>query len=73
VQWLPASGGNEPGGGPVLADNDVELRVYPDSPLGFTSHPTAMARTALSGIHSWLRDRITQSPGPTAILEGSQS
>ncbi|MGI5193893.1 alpha/beta hydrolase [Streptomyces sp. CA-288835] len=42
------------------AGDDVELRVYPDSPHGFTSHPTAMAGTALSGVDSWLRDRITQ-------------
>ncbi|MGW2860118.1 alpha/beta hydrolase [Streptomyces sp. NPDC001205] len=41
------------------AGNDVELRVYPESPHGFTAHPTAMARTALSGLESWLHDRIT--------------
>lgn len=40
------------------AGNDVELRVYPESPHGFTGHPTALARTALSGVESWLRDRI---------------
>ncbi|MDQ1065045.1 alpha/beta hydrolase [Streptomyces canus] len=43
------------------AGNDVELRVYPESPHGFTNHPTTMASTALSGINSWLRDRLTQS------------
>ena len=43
------------------AGNDVEVRVYPESPHGFTGHPTAMARTALSGVDSWLRDRITRS------------
>ncbi|WP_066949741.1 alpha/beta hydrolase [Streptomyces lushanensis] len=43
------------------AGNDVELRIYPESPHGFTGHPTAMARTALSGVDSWLRDRITRS------------
>ncbi|MEN8650346.1 alpha/beta hydrolase [Streptomyces sp. 21So2-11] len=43
------------------AGNDVEIRVYPESPHGFTGHPTAMARTALSGVESWLRDRITQT------------
>jgi acetyl esterase len=41
------------------AGNDVEVRVYPESPHGFTGHPTAVARTALSGVDSWLRDRIT--------------
>ncbi|OKJ95182.1 esterase [Streptomyces sp. CB03234] len=40
--------------------NDVEVQVYPESPHGFTGHPTAMARTALSSVDSWLRDRITQ-------------
>ncbi|MFG2195498.1 alpha/beta hydrolase [Streptomyces sp. NPDC048639] len=43
------------------AGNDIEVRVYPESPHGFTGHPTAMARTALSGVDSWLRDRITQA------------
>ncbi|KOX28636.1 esterase [Streptomyces sp. NRRL F-6491] len=41
------------------AGNDVELRIYPEAPHGFTGHPTAMARTALHGVDSWLRDRIT--------------
>lgn len=40
------------------AGNDVEVRVYPEAPHGFTGHPTALARTALSGVDSWLRDRI---------------
>jgi acetyl esterase len=42
------------------AGNDVELRIYPESPHGFTGHPIAMARTALSGIGSWLLDRVAQ-------------
>ncbi|MGI5473076.1 alpha/beta hydrolase [Streptomyces sp. CA-132043] len=42
------------------AGNDVELRIYPESPHGFTGHPTAVARTALSDIESWLLDRIVQ-------------
>lgn len=41
------------------AGNDVELRVYPESPHGFTGHPTAIAATALRGIDSWLLDRFT--------------
>jgi len=40
--------------------NDVELRIYPESPHGFTGHPTAMARTALTGIDSWLLERLAQ-------------
>jgi acetyl esterase len=34
---------------------DVELRVYPACPHGFTGHPTPMARAALDGIDCWLR------------------
>ncbi|MET3806508.1 acetyl esterase/lipase [Nakamurella sp. UYEF19] len=34
---------------------DVDLRIYPDSPHGFTGHPTAMARAALDDIETWLR------------------
>lgn len=43
------------------AGNDVELRIYPESPHGFTGHPTTLARTALNGVESWLRDRIARS------------
>ncbi len=43
------------------AGNDVELRVYPESSHGFTGHPTAMARTALSGIDSWLLERFASA------------
>jgi acetyl esterase len=39
------------------AGNAVDLRIYPDSPHGFTGHPTALAKTALSGIYSWLLER----------------
>ncbi|MGW0174014.1 alpha/beta hydrolase fold domain-containing protein [Rhodococcus sp. NPDC003322] len=42
------------------AGNEVELRIYPEAPHGFTGHPTTMARTALGGINSWLLERITQ-------------
>jgi acetyl esterase len=42
------------------AGNDVELRIYPESPHGFTGHPTALARTALNGVDSWLLGRVTQ-------------
>lgn len=40
------------------AGNDVELRIYPESPHGFTGHPTALARTALRGVESWLLQRM---------------
>jgi acetyl esterase/lipase len=40
------------------AGGEVDVRVYPESPHGFTLHPTAMASTALSDIESWLADRF---------------
>ncbi|MFI1237133.1 alpha/beta hydrolase [Nocardia salmonicida] len=33
---------------------EVDLRIYPDSPHGFTGHPTPMARAAIDEIHTWL-------------------
>ena len=40
------------------AGNDVEVRVYPESPHAFTAHPTATATAALNGIDSWLSGRL---------------
>ena len=40
------------------AGNDVEVRVYPESPHAFTSFPTATAAAALNGIDSWLSGRL---------------
>ena len=40
------------------AGGEVDVRVYPESPHGFTLHPTAMASAALDGIESWLADRF---------------
>ncbi len=37
---------------------DVDLRVYPESPHGFTLHATTMASVATRDIHSWLADRF---------------
>ncbi|MEU1982038.1 alpha/beta hydrolase [Nocardia sp. NPDC019395] len=47
---------------------DVDLRVYPGSPHGFTGHPTPMARAALADINTWLGGHLnscTTSIGPT--------
>jgi acetyl esterase/lipase len=41
------------------AGNEVDLRVYPESPHGFTGHPTAMARAALGDRDCWLAARVT--------------
>jgi acetyl esterase len=42
------------------AGSEVNLRVYPESPHGFTSFPTAMAAAATRGIESWINDRIAE-------------
>jgi acetyl esterase/lipase len=46
------------------AGGEVDVRVYPESPHGFTSFPTAMA-AAVRGIESWLADRLLgKQPAP---------
>jgi acetyl esterase len=40
------------------AGGEVDVRVYPESPHGFTLHPTAMASAARDGIESWLAARF---------------
>ncbi|HLH15117.1 MAG TPA: alpha/beta hydrolase [Solirubrobacteraceae bacterium] len=40
------------------AGGEVDVRVYPRSPHGFTLHPTAMAGRALSDVESWLAARL---------------
>lgn len=42
------------------AGNDVELRIYPEVPHGFTNHPTTLAEIALDDIDSWLLGRLTR-------------
>ncbi len=40
------------------AGGEVDVRVYPESPHGFTLLPTAMASAALNDIESWLANRL---------------
>ncbi|UYY82765.1 alpha/beta hydrolase [Arthrobacter sp. YA7-1] len=40
---------------------EVDLRVYPASPHGFTGHATPMALAALERIEAWLRARLSQA------------
>jgi acetyl esterase/lipase len=40
------------------AGGEVDVRVYPEAPHGFTLHPTAMANAALEDIESWLAGRF---------------
>ncbi|MFW0790611.1 alpha/beta hydrolase [Gordonia sp. CPCC 205333] len=38
----------------AAANNDVDLRVYPQAPHGFSVHPTAMAAAARRDIADWI-------------------
>jgi acetyl esterase len=49
------------------AGGAVTLRVYPESPHGFTSFPTAMAAAATRGIEAWIRDGLAER-GTSATL-----
>jgi acetyl esterase/lipase len=46
----------------TAAGVDVDLRVYPASPHGFTGHPTRMARLAREGMFAWLMQRLRDAP-----------
>ncbi|MFP3463947.1 alpha/beta hydrolase [Leifsonia sp. SIMBA_070] len=37
---------------------DVDVKVYPASPHGFTGHPTPMASAALGDLHTWLDGQL---------------
>lgn len=41
---------------------DVDVRVYPEAPHGFTSSATAMANAALADIESWLAAQLSDAP-----------
>lgn len=40
------------------ASIDVDLRVYPAAPHGFTGHATPIAEAALDDLHDWLHNQI---------------
>ena len=44
---------------------DVDLRIYPDSPHGFTGHPTPMARAAHDDMTTWLEQHLAATPDDT--------
>jgi len=46
----------------AAAGGEVDLRVYPESPHGFTGHPTSMARAALADRDRWLAQRFRARP-----------
>ncbi|MGC5027564.1 alpha/beta hydrolase [Tsukamurella sp. DT100] len=39
----------------AAAGNDVDLRIYPDVPHGFSNHPTPVGRSATAAVDAWLR------------------
>lgn len=61
------------------ADVDVDLRVYPAAPHGFTGHATPMAGAALDDLHTWLDTRLGRSGAtpfarnPSPATPGSSS
>jgi len=40
---------------------EVDLRIYPEAPHGFTGHSTPMAEAALEHIDTWLTDRLSST------------
>lgn len=44
----------------AAAGGEVDVRVYPESPHGFTALPTAMAGAAVRDIEAWLADRLSR-------------
>jgi acetyl esterase/lipase len=55
----------------AAAGVDVDLRVYPEAPHGFTGHPTPMARAALDDIEAWFSSPpVAVRPEPVLPLPG---
>jgi acetyl esterase len=50
------------------AGGEVDVRVYPESPHGFTSFPTAMAAAATRDIGAWLAGRFPGQAGSTMTV-----
>ena len=50
----------------AAAGVEVDLRIYPACPHGFTGHATPMARTAVDDIDTWLRDHLRSTGDPSA-------
>ncbi|MFB9906987.1 alpha/beta hydrolase [Allokutzneria oryzae] len=45
------------------AGGEVDLRIYPEAPHGFTSRSTGMAKAALHDIERWFADRFSAASG----------
>jgi acetyl esterase len=50
------------------AGGEVDLRIYPESPHGFTGHPTSMARAASRDRDSWLAERLLHADAPKPLI-----
>jgi acetyl esterase len=48
----------------AAAGVDVDVRVYPAAPHGFTGHPTPVARAAVDDMDTWLARRLEPSSPP---------
>ncbi len=48
---------------------DIDLRVYPAAPHGFTAHETFVARAALEDIHLWLGSRFGRNASSVSSME----
>ncbi len=44
----------------TAAGNDVDLRLYPAAPHGFTMHDTPIGRQAVDDVDTWLRARLAR-------------
>lgn len=56
------------------AGNEIDVRVYPESPHGFTLHPTAMTSAAIGDIDMWLSDRFLDTePRSTDAIRASEA
>ncbi|WP_432514241.1 alpha/beta hydrolase [Kineococcus sp. SYSU DK001] len=51
----------------AVAGVDVDVRVYPASPHGFTGHATSMAEAAREDVRSWLRQHPPSPPPPRGV------
>lgn len=57
----------------LAAGVDVDFRLYPASPHGFTHHATPMGQAALNDIDNWLADRLNLAQHRRTGSDGSSA